>query len=99
MNITGSLFAISQFESMKKKIEADKKLEEVTIEDKEQRQSESQGQSKEEPVSADKGVENIQKETDRGTGSDLSELWEEDEASSMPPRRRKRRKLSESESR
>lgn len=81
---------------MKKKIEADKKLEEVTIEDKEQRKK---GQSKEKSVQADKGVENIQKETDRGTGSDLSELWEEDEASSMPPRRRKRRKLSESESR
>lgn len=99
MNITGSLFAISQFESMKKKIEADKKLEEVTIEDQEQRKSEGQGQSKEEPVQADEGVENIQKETNRGKGSDLSELWEEDEASSMPPRRRKRRKLSESEPR
>lgn len=93
MNITGSLFAISQFESMKKKIEADKKLEEVTIEDQEQRQR------KEEPVQADKGMEGVQKETNRGKGSDLSELWEEDEATSMPPRRRKRRKLSEPESR
>jgi len=92
MNITGSLFAISQFESMKKKIEADKQLEEVTIEDQEQREP------KEESVPADKGMEKLPQETDRGTGSDLSELWEEDEASSMPPRRRKRRKLPESES-
>ena len=92
MNITGSLFAITQFESMKKKIEADKQLEEVTIEDQEQRKS------KKESVPADKGMEELPQETDRGTGSDLSELWEEDEASSMPPRRRKRRKLSKPES-
>lgn len=92
MNITGSLFAISQFESMKKKIEADKQLEEVTIEDKEQRKS------KKESVPADKGMEKLPQETDRGAGSDLSELWEEDEASSVPPRRRKRRKLSKPES-
>ncbi len=77
---------------MKKKIEADKQLEEVTIEDQEQREP------KEESVPADKGMEKLPQETDRGTGSDLSELWEEDEASSMPPRRRKRRKLPESES-
>lgn len=93
MNITGSLFAISQLESIKKKIESDRQLEEVTIEDKEQREP------KEESVPADKGMESIQKETNRGKGSDLSELWEEDEASSVPPRRRKRRKLSEPESR
>lgn len=92
VSIAASLFGLSQFESMKKKIEADKKLEEVTIEDQEQRQS------KEEPVQADKGVENLQKETNRGKGSDLSVLREEDETSSMPPRRRKRRKLSEPES-
>lgn len=99
MNITGSLFAISQLESMKKKIEADRRLEEVTIEDHEQRKSENQGQSKEESVPADKGMEKLPQETDRGTGSDLSVLQEEDETSSVPPRGRKRRKLSKPESR
>lgn len=76
----------------------DLKLSEITYESIKKEEDEKQRKSKKESVPADKGMEELPQETDRGTGSDLSELWEEDEASSVPPRRRKRRKLSKPES-
>lgn len=64
MNITGSLFAISQFESMKKKIEADKQLEEVTIESIE-RESE-----KEKKLSSKQEVERLSPSKECGAEGD-----------------------------
>lgn len=59
---------------------------------------ENKRKSEEERVQEDKGVEELQKETNRGKGTDLSVLWEEDKDTSVPPRGRKRRKLPKSES-
>ena len=59
---------------------------------------EDKRESEKERVQEDKGVEELQKETDRGKGTDLSMLREEDKNTSVSPCRRKGRKLPESES-
>lgn len=78
----------------------DIKLDEITYESiaMEMEKDEKEGKQGKEPVPSDERVEAVQEANNRGKGSDLSMLWEENKASSTSPRRRKSGKLSKSES-
>lgn len=74
----------------------DIKLDEITQESLEK--DEKEGKQGKEPVPSDERVEAVQKANNRGKGSDLSVLREEDKTASTAPRRRKSGKLSKPES-
>ena len=92
-SIAGSLFALSQLQSMKKKIEADKKLEEVTIENIE-RESE-----KEKELSSKQKVEGLSPSEECGTEGNRpdnkKEVVQGGESASQKPKRRGVRKHRE----
>ena len=73
------------------------KLDEITYES-EMEKDEKEGKREKEPVPSDERVEAVQEANNRGKGSDLPVLREEDKTASTASRRRKSGKLSKSES-
>lgn len=59
---------------------------------------ENKRKSSEVGLQKDKGVETLQKENNRGEGTELSKLREENKSPSTSPRRQQRRKLPKSKS-
>lgn len=59
---------------------------------------ENKRKSSEVGLQKDKGMERLQKENDRGEGTELPKLREENKDSSTSPRRQQRRKLSKPKS-
>ena len=104
MNNANMVFALGQMQSARESIhfdgsyivEIDGELHTLSeLVDFWRENHEESRQQRKGKVSENKGVEKLQKKTDTGKGSDLSELRKEDGTSAMPPRRRKRGKLSE----